>query len=116
MTWTDLGAIASSSIFTSCFLGHGVVLIGDNNGHIVRSTSAFGLGDFNPYEREFSLQFGCLGAITPNGTSYLTPGNGATQTNEIRIRVPRIGVPATCTYGSASHPARLAARISTPSA
>jgi len=92
LTWTDLGAIASSSIFTSCFLGHGVCLIGDNNGHILRSTSAFGLGDFNPYEREFPLQFGCLGAITPNGTSYLASGNGATQTNEIRIRVPRTGI------------------------
>jgi hypothetical protein len=67
-------------------------LIGDNNGHILRSTAAFGLGDFNPYQFDFMLQFECLGAITPNGTSYLAPGNGATQSNEIRIRVPRTGV------------------------
>ena len=92
LTWTDLGAIASSSIFTSCYLGHGVCLIGDNNGHILRSTAAFGLGDFNPYERELLLQFGCLGAIAKNATSYLAPGNGATQSNELKVRVPRTGI------------------------
>lgn len=37
------------------------------------------------------LQFGVAGAITPNATSYLYPGNGATTTNEPAIRVPRAG-------------------------
>jgi hypothetical protein len=41
---------------------------------------------------ELMLQFGCLGAITANGTSYLAPGNGATQTNELKVRVPRTGI------------------------
>jgi hypothetical protein len=27
-----------------------------------------------------------------NGTSYLAPGNGSTQTNEITVRVPRAGI------------------------
>jgi len=92
LTWTDLGAIASSSILSSCFLGHGVTLISDNNGHILRSTAAFGFGEFSSHREDLLFQFGCLGAITPNGTSYLAPGNGATQTNEIRIRVPRSGI------------------------
>jgi len=38
------------------------------------------------------LQFGCLGAITANGTSYLAPGNGSTQTNELTVHVPRAGI------------------------
>jgi hypothetical protein len=33
-----------------------------------------------------------LGAITANGTSYLAPGNGSTQMDEIKVRVPRAGV------------------------
>jgi len=53
---------------------------------------AFGFGDFNPYQAKLLLQFGFLGAITANGTSYLAPGNGSTQTNEIKVRVPRANV------------------------
>jgi len=38
------------------------------------------------------LQFGCLGAIASGATSYLAPGMGATQANEIKIRVPQTGI------------------------
>jgi len=38
------------------------------------------------------LQFGCLGAITAGATSYLAPGMGATQANEIKMRVPATGI------------------------
>ncbi|MGC9445386.1 MAG: hypothetical protein ACP5E9_10755, partial [Candidatus Methanospirareceae archaeon] len=92
ISWVDLGVIASSPIHSSAFLGHGIAVIGDDNGHILRSTPAFGFGDFNPYQAELLLQFGCLGAITVNGTSYLAPGNGSTQANEISVRVPRAGI------------------------
>jgi len=37
------------------------------------------------------FQFGVEGVITPNATSYLYPGNGATTTNEPAIRAPRAG-------------------------
>jgi|GEM_PF-907554 len=92
LSWADLGVIAGSPILSSCFLGHGIALIGDSGSNIWRSTPAFGFGDFNPYQSELLLQFGCLGAITSNGTSYLAPGNGSTQTNEIKVRVPRAGI------------------------
>ncbi len=59
---------------------------------MIRSTPAFAAAQFNPHQAELLLQFGCLGAITANGTSYLAPGNGGTQTNEIKVRVPRAGI------------------------
>jgi len=37
------------------------------------------------------IQFGVEGAITANATTYLYPGNGATTTNEPRIRIPWAG-------------------------
>jgi hypothetical protein len=61
---------------------------------------------------ELMLQFGCLGAITANGTSYLAPGNGSTQSNELKIRVPRPGSSGTSTYGGASRPVQPTAPIS----
>ena len=91
-TWVDLGVIATDDINVMCYLGNGIVLMGDSARHIYRSTSSFQLGNFNPHQLDKVLQFGCLGAITPNGTSYLAPGNGATQLNEIRIRAPRAGI------------------------
>ncbi len=38
------------------------------------------------------LLFGCTGAITPNATSYLVPGNGVAHAAEIQLRVPRDGI------------------------
>ena len=73
------------------YLENGIVIMGEANTHIYRSTSAF-QGNFNPNQFDKILQFGCLGAITANGTSYLAPGNGATQLNEIRVRVSRPGI------------------------
>ncbi len=59
---------------------------------MIRLTPAFAASLFNQHQAELLLQFGCLGAITANGTSYLAPGNGSTQTNEIKMRVPRAGI------------------------
>ena len=36
-TWTDLGVMISSNIGTSSYLGNGIVIIGSDNGHILRS-------------------------------------------------------------------------------
>lgn len=37
------------------------------------------------------LQFGCIGDIISNDTSYLAPGNGKAQKNEVAVRVPVAG-------------------------
>jgi hypothetical protein len=74
------------------YLGNGIAILGDSARHVWRSTSAFQLSNFNPNQFDKLLQFGCLGAITANGTSYLAPGNGATQANEIKARIPRPGI------------------------
>ncbi|MGC9443717.1 MAG: WD40/YVTN/BNR-like repeat-containing protein [Candidatus Methanospirareceae archaeon] len=92
LTWSDLGVVASHTIADASYLGCGIALISDLSGHVIRSTPAFAASQFNPYQFELLLQFGCLGAITVNGTSYLAPGNGSTQTNEISVRVPRAGI------------------------
>lgn len=92
LTWVDLGAIALDQIRSMAYLGNGIVIMGEDNNHIYRSTSAFQVGNFNPNQFDKIFQFGCLGAITANGTSYLAPGNGATQLNEIRVRVSRPGI------------------------
>ena len=89
LSWSDLGVIASHTIADATYLGCGLALISDLNGHVIRSTPAFAAALFNQHQAELLLQFGCLGAITANGTSYLAPGNGSTQTNEITMRVPR---------------------------
>ena len=91
-TWTDLGVITTDSIYAMAYLDNGIIILGDEDHHVYRSTSAFQLGNFNPQQLDKVFQFGCLGAITANGTSYLAPGNGATQLNEIRVRVPRPGI------------------------
>jgi len=91
-TWTDLGEVASGSIQAMAYLGNGIAILGDVAKRVCRSTSAFQLSNFNPNQLDKVFQFGCLGAITPNATSYLAPGNGTTQTNEIRVRVPRPGI------------------------
>ena len=92
LTWTDLGAIASGVIRTIEYIGNGIVLMGDQSKKVWRSTSAFGTANFNPNQFDKLFQFGCLGAITTNSTSYLAPGNGATQANEISMRAPRPGI------------------------
>jgi len=91
-TWTDLGAVAAGSIQVIGYLDNGITILGAWDYHIHRSTSAFQTSNFNPNQFDKLFQFGCLGAITANGTSYLAPGNGATQTNEIKVRVPRPGI------------------------
>ena len=91
-TWIDLGVVSGGSIHAMAYLGNGVAVLGDGAWHVWRSTSAFQLSNFNPNQFDKLFQFGCLGAITPNGTSYLAPGNGATQANEIKARVPRPGI------------------------
>ena len=60
--------------------------------HVWRSTSAFGQADFNPNQFDQPLQFGCHGAINGAATSYLVPGNGPTEPNEITVRVTRPGI------------------------
>jgi hypothetical protein len=91
-TWTDLGALFGISIDGGLIdMGCGIALAASQT-HILRSTATFRLGNFGPNQFDKVFQFGCLGAITPNATSYLAPGNGATQANEIRIRVTRPGV------------------------
>ncbi|HDS46346.1 MAG TPA: hypothetical protein ENN68_09785 [Methanomicrobia archaeon] len=118
ISWVDLGVIASSPIHSSCYLGHGIAVIGDDNGHILRSTPAFGFGDFNPYQAELLLQFGCLGAITSNGTSYHTsrPGTAARRRTRSASACRVLGSSATSTCSSASPPARAAAPTATRSA
>jgi hypothetical protein len=98
------------------YFGCGIALISDHNGHVVRSTPAFAASLFNPHHAELLLQFGCLGAITANGTSYLAPGNGSTQTNEITVRVPRAGILKNLHIQQRVASARPAAPISTRSA
>lgn len=92
ITWTDLGVIASTDIDAIGYLENGITILCDTAGHVFRSVPAFSAANFNPNQFDKLFQFGCLGAITPNGTSYLAPGNGATQTNEITIRAPRPGI------------------------
>ncbi|MBA7652178.1 hypothetical protein ES703_60008 [subsurface metagenome] len=92
VTWADLGAISGGSVLGLAYLDNGIALMGDHVRHVYRSTSAFQLSNSNPNQFDAQLQFGCLGAITPNDTSYLAPSNGATQVNEIRVRVTRPGV------------------------
>ena len=94
MTWTKI----STSIHPKAgkvieILGDtGICLIGTIDNHIWRSAPAFSESNFNPNQFDKLFQFGCLGAITPNDTSYLAPGNGTTQTNEITMRAPRPGI------------------------
>jgi hypothetical protein len=84
-TWTDLGVIAGDTIASMAYL--------DGAGHVYCSTSAFGIDNvFNPSPFDKFLQFGVLGTIQAGGTCYPAPGNGAKQTNEIVIRVPRPGL------------------------
>jgi len=92
LKWEDLGVISTNIMESISYLGNGIVVLVDNDGHVFRSTSAFQLSNFNPNQFDKLFQFGCLGAITANGTSYLAPGNGATQTNEIKARVTRPGI------------------------
>jgi photosystem II stability/assembly factor-like uncharacterized protein len=93
VTWTDIGALTGSSLSSMSYLTNGIAITGSQNGHVYRSTSAFGNDNFfSPYQFDLNLQFGCLGIITPNGTSYLAPGNGATQLNEIKVPVMRSGL------------------------
>lgn len=89
--WTDIKTLSSGALSRFVNLGNGIVIGGTTDHHIYRSTSVFGTANFNPNQFDKLFQFGCLGAITPDGTSYLAPGNGATQTNEIKIRVTRPG-------------------------
>lgn len=90
--WTDLGAFSADDIYCMAYLDHGIALVGEQNSHVWRSTSAFQLSNFNPNQFDKVLQFGCLGAIGAGATSYLAPGNGPTQANEIRVRVSRPGI------------------------
>ena len=91
-TWADLGINTNNHIHTIAYLGNGIVVLGNDNGHVWRSTSAFQLSNFNPNQFDKLFEFGCLGAISAGGTSYLAPGNGASQTNEIKVRAPRPGI------------------------
>lgn len=92
VNWTDLGALTAAPLRCMTYTENGIALIGDNAGHVWISRPVFGSNNnfvSNEQVSDKILQFGCIGAITPNATSYLAPGNGTTQTNEIKIRVPR---------------------------
>ena len=93
LTWADLGVNATAGIRAMAYCGNGIVVLGDSSQHVWRSTSAFGNDDyFSPNQFDKTFQFGCLGAITPNVTTYLAPGNGVTQVNEIKVRTTHAGL------------------------
>jgi hypothetical protein len=94
-TWVDLGAISAGKFDSALYLGNAIAIVCDQAGHVFSSTSAYGPenipGNANPTLGLF-VQFGCTGVITPNATTYLVPGNGITNLNELKMPVTRAGI------------------------
>ena len=64
LNWADLGVVTTDAVYTIAYLGNGVVVIGDEGGHVWRSTN-------------FGLTWTDLGAIASNDIfTIVCLGNG----------------------------------------